>query len=302
MDINVAIETCLKEISLVKPRNTTRSYHNGLGRFRDFLRQEKIETTEQVSVDVFIRYYTWLAKREYAKQTTTVYISAVKHFVDWLIMHRHLQPDQADQLRLKQAPALLQSKRGDYIPRIPAKGDADKVHLASRQLPLVRDRAIIAFLYSSGCRRFELARLKVNSIDLDEKSGTVIGKNSERRPVFFSQEAADLIRMYFSERGVVKSNDPVFCQHRRGGKISSTALGDQSIYNVVLEACRLAGVSPHGFTPHSFRHDFAIRILRETGNVALAQDLLGHKSGDVTRIYATIYPEELRDAHHKIFK
>ena len=62
----------------------------------------------------------------------------------------------------------------------------------------------------------------------------------------------------------------------------------------------IAGIDK--FTPHYFRHAFAIRMLSETGNLALVQDLLGHADPAATRVYAKIYPEDLRDAHHKIFR
>ena len=64
----------------------------------------------------------------------------------------------------------------------------------------------------------------------------------------------------------------------------------------------IAGIDKGKFTPHYFRHAFAINMLRETGNLALVQDLLGHANPQSTRVYAKIYPDELRDAHHKVYE
>lgn len=68
-----------------------------------------------------------------------------------------------------------------------------------------------------------------------------------------------------------------------------------------LEDLSLAGIDPSKFSPHYFRHAFAIHILSETGNLALAQDLLGHSDPKSTRVYAKIRADDLQKAHKKIF-
>lgn len=56
-------------------------------------------------------------------------------------------------------------------------------------------------------------------------------------------------------------------------------------------------------TPHSFRHYFITRVIRESnGNIAAAQDLAGHSRPDTTRGYAKEMDEEwLREVHSQVF-
>ena len=82
-----------------------------------------------------------------------------------------------------------------------------------------------------------------------------------------------------------------------GKKISH--LTTASIRDIVNEVKMASGIE--NFSPHYFRHAFAIKALRETGNLALVQDFLGHASPSATRVYAKIYPDDLAAAHQKIF-
>ena len=47
---------------------------------------------------------------------------------------------------------------------------------------------------------------------------------------------------------------------------------------------------------------YAIKMLSETHDLALVQDLLGHASPAATRVYAKISPEDLKRAHKKVWE
>jgi integrase/recombinase XerD len=53
--------------------------------------------------------------------------------------------------------------------------------------------------------------------------------------------------------------------------------------------------------PHSFRHYFATRYYRHTGDLALTQDMLGHADPATTRIYAETSDEAREQAHKELF-
>jgi integrase/recombinase XerD len=209
----------------------------------------------------------------------------------------------ADEIRIKESAHNMLRSRAKSMPRIPHRDDDDLIRTAAKQLPGVRDRAIIEFLYSSGCRRSELCNLDVGDLDLDMQMAQVTGKGARERKVHMSTLAADMIRAYLASRGVPRKSEPVFCRHTKKGKPGPVPkrLSTQGVYNLVRDTCHLAGVDPKTFTPHSFRHAFAIRVLKETKDLAMTQDLLGHADPVSTRVYATIYPEDLRAAHKKIF-
>ena len=54
-------------------------------------------------------------------------------------------------------------------------------------------------------------------------------------------------------------------------------------------------------TPHWLRHRFATRVLDATGDLAVVQDMLGHRSPETTRIYAQVSDRKKTEAYHKAF-
>lgn len=64
-------------------------------------------------------------------------------------------------------------------------------------------------------------------------------------------------------------------------------------------AIKKAGVKYQNF--HTLRHTSATWILQETGNIKLAQQILGHKDIKTTTKYAHVLADEKRDALLKVF-
>lgn len=58
--------------------------------------------------------------------------------------------------------------------------------------------------------------------------------------------------------------------------------------------CRRAGI--RRASPHSLRHTFALRILRKTGDLSIAQLALAHRSITSTVVYAQADDSSLRAA------
>lgn len=310
MNIKTAIERCEKSAFATRAKDTAETYGYGLKSFSQYLLGEDIkpgDPIETVSMDYFIYFPAFLAEREYSKQTMGVYVAAAKFFLDWLVINNVLAPNYQESLRFQKAIEQVFKRREAHLPRFPRRGDAEKIKEVVRQVNaetpiLERDIAIVYFLYSSGCRNRETARMLVKDIDLTERTAKVTGKGNKERKVFFSEEAASAIREYWKARKYAEKSDPAFARHDRGAGKKHIAINMASIRNIVDEAVSLAGFEKGSFTPHYFRHAFAIKVLSETHDLAMVQDLMGHATPAATRVYAKIYPDELRDAHRRIYK
>jgi site-specific recombinase XerD len=86
-----------------------------------------------------------------------------------------------------------------------------------------RERALIEFLYGTGCRLSEVLRLKIEDIDFDARCARVRGKLGKIRTVLFTKTAASVLRDYLAgrERGYVFQPDrppPKGCLHIQDGQ------------------------------------------------------------------------------------
>jgi integrase/recombinase XerD len=63
-----------------------------------------------------------------------------------------------------------------------------------------RERALIEFLYATGCRLNEAVMLKIEELDLDTKSARIRGKFGKVRTVLLTQSAVKAVRRYIAVR------------------------------------------------------------------------------------------------------
>lgn len=307
MNTQTAITRCLNDLSLSP--NTEETYKHGLSRFMEYLDEQGIKGIDEstsIKMDHFISFLPWLSRR-YTKQTAGVYGSASKSFLEWMIMDGQLQPSYQEMLRYQKAVKRSHKRHEDRLPRWPQRDDVEKVlqavHAYNEESPRKeRNIALLELLASSGCRISEITNLNVQDIDLENQTAVVTGKGSKERRVFFSAAAVDAIKEYWKVRQSAKANDPILGRHDKGaGHKVVKRITNVTARNIVHDIAVIAGLDPTKFTPHYFRHAFAIRILSETGNLALVQDLMGHASPNSTRVYAKIYPDDLQSIHRKIY-
>lgn len=307
MDIKTAAYRCIEDLGLSK--NTKLAYSKGIKRFVAFLNEQGIQETDDASkldMDHFIYFLPWL-DRHYCKQTTGLYGAASKAFMDWLTIARVIEPSYLDSVRYTKSFKRSHKRREDKLPRFPNKTDVPNMLQAVRLYEddsprKERNIALIEVLASSGCRISEIINLNVQDIDCKNRTTIVTGKGSKQRRIWISQSAMDALENYWKVRGHAMATDPVFVRHDKGTGKKVQRMTPTTARNVVKQIAVIAGIDPHKFSPHYFRHAFAIRVLSETHDLALTQDLLGHADPAATRVYAKIHSEDLQKAHHDLFK
>lgn len=170
-----------------------------------------------------------------------------------------------------------------------------------------RDLAIILTLSSSGMRVGEMVSLYRENLDHTAHGAWVIGKGDRKRFVRFSQEAWTQITTYLRERNdgelsTALSSHPVFCRHDKRASGHRRPISTRSVRRTLYQLAEAADITERfHLTPHTLRHYFATKLLRETNNLALTQDSLGHASPNTTRIYAKTSRDDLVTAHQRIF-
>lgn len=163
-----------------------------------------------------------------------------------------------------------------------------------------RDFAIFLTFIGTGLRLAELCSLNLQSIDFNKGSFEVVRKGNKETNIYFNQEIAEAIEDYIKNersRYAFDKPDALFLSIQ-GKRISKRAVQDLiKKYMVVL---RSAGHNTEGFSAHKLRSTFATLLLRETENLAIVQDALGHSDPRTTRIYAKVLDEQLRRAADSI--
>lgn len=153
----------------------------------------------------------------------------------------------------------------------------------------IRDLALVDFLYSTGCRVSEVARLDIDDIDFDALECTVVGKGNKERIVYLSPVAAMHLREYISSRQDFSS--ALFTG--RG----SRRIGKNGIEALLRRIGAVAGVE--NVHPHRFRRTLATNLLDRGMNIQDVAAILGHADLKTTQIYCYISQSNVRAAYQK---
>ncbi len=156
----------------------------------------------------------------------------------------------------------------------------------------VRDRALIAFLFDTGCRVQGLVNLEPGQLDMDQHSAMVQEKAGPMRMVFFSEPTAELLAACLAERP--EGATTVFCS-----RLTGKALTANGVYQLLERLKQRADITGR-VNPHAFRHGFAREYVMNGGDLATLSQIMGHSSVTVTASYYAVFSyDELAAKHSK---
>ncbi|MFC4587730.1 tyrosine-type recombinase/integrase [Sphaerisporangium corydalis] len=149
-----------------------------------------------------------------------------------------------------------------------------------------RDAALLAVLYSTGCRRAEVAALALSDYDAGARSLRVRGKGDKERLVYLTAEAVARTEAWLSVRGPAAG--ALFAPINKAGRLRApggrpAAMTGQAVADIL--ARRLAAAGAARRTPHDFRRTFIGELLDAGVDLATTQALVGHASPVTTARY-----------------
>lgn len=153
----------------------------------------------------------------------------------------------------------------------------------------LRDRAIIACLFSFGCRVGELLNLNRQDVIKDEL--TIHQEKTDKEcPVFVDPLARKCLDEYLETR---RDNlRPLFISGQR------RRITVSRVEQILHEIADKAGIEKN-VTPHVLRHTFATDLRVNGADIRDIQDRLGHASIQTTQIYTHIPTEHRREVQRK---
>jgi integrase/recombinase XerD len=160
---------------------------------------------------------------------------------------------------------------------------------------VLRDRALLELLYSTGARISEAVGLDLDDIDAHERTVLLDGKGGKQRRVPVGVPALEAVDAYLvrARPGLAAAGrgTPAVWLNQRGGRLSR-----QSAWQVLKTAAERAGVRA-SVSPHTLRHSFATHLLEGGADVRVVQELLGHASVTTTQIYTLVTVSTLREVY-----
>ena len=155
----------------------------------------------------------------------------------------------------------------------------------------IREKAIIEFLYSTGCRVAEMVGLDLSDVDLEKGEAVVLGKGKKYRTVFLTPKCVLYIKNYLSTR--TDNEPPLFVgKQKPHGRLNISSVG-----TLLRELGRKCGIEK--VHPHRFRRTCATMALHRGMPIDQVRLMLGHESIETTTIYAEESMDVVKQSHAK---
>lgn len=310
----------------IEPRTSSRTriaYAYDLHVFFDFLHKENpvlarleinnmnLEHLEQLSVSDFEEYMEYLKYRFNEKKQEVMNkergimrkISSLKSFYNYYYRNERIKNNSAALVQLPKlhekeiirldvdevALLLDEAEQGENL--------TDKQKGYHRKTKL-RDLALLTLLLGTGIRVSECVGLNIQDVDFKNGGIRIYRKGGKEVTVYFGTEVEDALLDFLEERDRILPEagheDALFLSLQR------KRMAVRSVENLVKKYARI--ISPlKTITPHKLRSTYGTNLYRETGDIYLVADVLGHSDVNTTkRHYAALEDERRRSARNKV--
>ena len=284
--------------------HTVRNYTSDLRQYLAFLGEKGIKTPEVDRLTV----RSWLAalQRKIGKNSAGRKVASVRGFYRYLLREGEISLNPMEEVSIPKAEKKLPKFFSvDDVFRLMDAPKPNNKLVTKKPITkklLIRDRAILELLYSSGLRVSELTGLNISDINIKTEMIKVLGKGNKERMIPIGGKAIEALSVYMEAKKTPnkpsknenedKASEAVFLNYR-GDRLTS-----RSVARIVEKYLRKAGVPGTG-SPHTLRHSFATHLLDSGADLRGIQELLGHASLSTTQKYTHITTDKLMEVYDK---
>lgn len=246
-----------------KSENTAKNYGSAIASFLSYHSNEK--EPKDINSDMIIKYLMQFENLSTRRNNH----SAIKLFYRYKSKHG-------------------ESSKFRYIP-YPEKPNTLPIHVnMSEFLQMIKvcenkkHRAIICLMFDCGLRVSEVVNLKLKDIDSSNMLLNIIqSKGRKDRKVKFTKHLYTVLMDYYNE---YLPDEYLFNGQTIKGVVHKQ-YSIKSCQEVVKQLTKKAGMAKE-FTPHKFRHGYAMTLLENGATLDEIGNQLGHNSKATTEIYA----------------
>ncbi|MBC7571619.1 MAG: tyrosine-type recombinase/integrase [Spirosoma sp.] len=270
--------------------HTLTAYSNDLAQFSAFLLAEcNIDQPARADFRPIRSWIVSLVEADLDKSSVNRKIATLRSFYSYLLRRKQISTDPMTKIQ-----ALKTSRKLPvYVEEKPMEMLLSDVEFPDTFAGL-RDKLVLELLYGTGIRLSELIGLKTSSVDLYNKTITVLGKRNKHRIVPLTQPLFELIQQY----NTLKASE--FGAHADALVLIVSDKGvagyPMLIQRIVQRHLTLV-TTLEKRSPHVLRHTFATHLLNRGADLNAIKDLLGHSSLAATQIYTHTSLEQLKKTY-----
>lgn len=281
------IEEFLQYLKVIKKHssNTITNYQLDLIDFYKFSEGKILE----VNKDTINKYLMNLYQKDYHKSSIARRLSSLRSFYNYLEKKKIVKNNYFK---------LIKNPKKEYsLPKYVCEEDVEKMLSIpdTRNVYGKRNLLIIQMLYATGVRVSELVNIKINDINIKERTIRILGKGDKERIVVFGNNTQEALKDYLKNgRWKLEKRKSEYLFLNKDGKKLSTRYIRKILNDNVIKG----SISKH-VSPHMLRHTFATGLLNNGADLVSVKDMLGHSSLNTTSIYTHVTDEKIKQIYNK---
>ncbi len=267
-----------------------------------------LESLTPTDIEEYLQYIKVYTNREGTDHSNELEaikrkLASLRTFYKYYYQKEFIKYDPASlvplpKLHEKNITRLDPDEVADLLDHVETGQSLTKQQLAFHEKTKVRDLAIMTLLLGTGIRVSECVGLNIRGVDFKNDGILIHRKGGKEVTVYFGDEVEEALLTYLEERKKIEActghEDALFLSGQK------KRIQVRSVENLVRKYTDTLGISKH-ITPHKLRSTYGTNLYRETGDIYLVADVLGHSDVNTTRKhYAALEDEKRRSARDKV--
>lgn len=248
---------------------------------KSFFEWSRKQPEEIVANDIRMFLYFYQQDHSVSNRTLDKYREMICWFFGWAHKEEYISHDPTTSIKpikheIKERQALTQLEL-EYL---------------RKACKTPRQKAILEFLYSTGCRVSEMIQVKKEDINWKDNTVHLFGKGQKHRTSFINAKAEVAIKDYLATRH--DECEFLFVSERA----PIHGIKKESIEKIIRELAQMSDITRH-VTPHILCHTCATQALESGMPIEDVSKLLGHAQVNTTMIYAKASLDKVQNEHRR---
>ena len=235
-----------------------------------FFFQVKKDPTQIQRTDIELFLYWFKTNRNVSDRSLDKVLDCLKSFFNWMYECEYIDRDPArpiESIKYAKKPQVVLTEK--------------ELEIIRRNCITLKEKALVEFFFSTGCRVSEVTNLKISDVNFAEKTINIFGKGKKYRTGFLNVRAELALLDYLHSR--TDNTEYLFVSDRE----PHDQMTISGIENIIRNISKRAKIGKN-VTCHVFRRTTAT-LLRSRGmSIEVIQQILGHEQINTTMIYTRV--------------
>ena len=264
---------------------------------------------EQIAPEDVIEFQRYLElnidkdhPHENNKKSIARKMSPLRGMFHYHVLHKHIKEDPMQLVplpKLKKDKNIIRMNNYEVVAILDAIKNGN-AQMSDRQRKFCeqtqkRDLAILTLMLGTGIRVSECNGLDLDDVDLKVNQFNIVRKGGGQDVLYFGDDIHEVLKDYIDNERILinprEGHEKALFLSGQGKRMSVDA-----IEKLVKKYAKMV-VPNKKITPHKLRSTYGTALYRETGDIRLVADVLGHNNINTTiNYYAAIEDEHKRQA------